>query len=56
MSKAIGITSLVIAWLAFLYMILGIAAGSGFAAFWGGIGLIVFGVVTKVCLTKSFGG
>lgn len=53
---AVGITSLILAWLSFLYMLLGIAAMSGPASFWGGIGLIVFGVVTKVCLRKSFGG
>ena len=53
---AVGIVSLILAWFSALYMAMGIAAMSAPAAFWGGIGVMVFGVITKVCLEKSFGG
>lgn len=56
MTMWIGIAALIIAWFSALYMALGIAAMSGPAAFWGGISTIIFGVITKVCMRKSFGG
>lgn len=52
----LGIICLILAWLSFMWMAMGMLTGSAFVMFWGGMGLMVFGLITRLCLRKTFGG
>ena len=52
----LGIVTLVLAWLCFMWMCMGLMTGVAAAMFWPGMGLIVFGLITRYCLRRSFGG